>query len=240
MAMQGNLKDMAVADLIQHTCQDRKTARVLIDHDDQTAALFFKDGALVHATLDDLQGEEVVYRILGWEQGQFKMETNAVPPTVTITKSWSGLLLEGARRIDESDYSDITRKEKKPMATKKTSELIADVLSDLLSNSADIEGAAVVGTDGLVYSVNVPSGKVDENMVGAVAAAALGLSKRSTEQLRRGNFNQTLVQGDKGNIVITSLNLQTLFVGLTPANVNLGMAFAETRQVAAKLRDLLA
>ncbi len=125
------------------------------------------------------------------------------------------------------------------MAAKKTSELIAQVLSDLLDSSADIEGAAVVGTDGLVYSVNVPSGKVDENLVGAVAAAALGLSKRSAEQLHRGSFHQTLVQGDKGNIVITSLNPQTLFVGLTPANVNLGMAFAETRQVASKLRDLL-
>ncbi len=126
------------------------------------------------------------------------------------------------------------------MATKKTSELIADVLSDLLASSTDIEGAAVVGNDGLVYSVNVPAGKVDETLVGAVAAAALGLSKRSAEQLRRGNFTQTLVQGEKGNILITPLNPETLFVGLTPANVNLGMAFAESRQVSTKLRELLA
>ncbi len=239
MGMQGNLKDMAVADLIQHTCQDRKTARLLIDRDGKTATLYFKEGVVIHATLDDLQGEEVVYCVLGWEEGRFTMETAAPPPMVSITRAWPGLLLEGARRLDESNNFDVSIKEEKPMATKKTSELIADVLSDLLANSADMEGAAVVGTDGLVYSVNVPAGKVDETLVGAVAAAAHGLSKRSAEQLRRGNFVQTLVQGDKGNIMITSLNPQTIFVGLTPANVNLGMAFAESRQVAAKLRDLL-
>lgn len=49
MAMQGNLHVMTVADLIQHNCQDRKTARIVIEHNGDQGLLFFRDGAVVHA-----------------------------------------------------------------------------------------------------------------------------------------------------------------------------------------------
>ena len=122
---------------------------------------------------------------------------------------------------------------------KKKSELLADALAKLLQESSDIDGAAVVGVDGLVYSANVTQKALDENMVGATSAAILGLSKRSVNQLKRGTFNQTLVQGDDGNIIVVGLNNDTLFVGLTPSNVNLGMAFAEVRTMVASLSEIL-
>ncbi len=121
------------------------------------------------------------------------------------------------------------------MATKKKSEQIADVLTRLLEGSADIEGVAVVGMDGLVYSANIPQKALDVNMVGASSAAILGLSTRSVEQLKRGKFSQTLIQGDGGNIIVTKLNANTVFVGLTPKNINLGMAFAESRAMIEQL-----
>lgn len=40
MALQGNLHDMTVADLIQHSCQDGKTARIMIEHNGRHAGLF--------------------------------------------------------------------------------------------------------------------------------------------------------------------------------------------------------
>lgn len=122
---------------------------------------------------------------------------------------------------------------------KKKSELLADALMELLNESSDIEGAAIVGTDGLVYSANVPHRALDETMVGASSAAVLGLSRRSAEQLKRGGFKQTLIQGEDGNIIVAGLNDETLFVGLTSQQVNLGMAFAEVRGMSDKLRNIL-
>lgn len=122
---------------------------------------------------------------------------------------------------------------------KKKSELLADALAKLLQESSDIDGAAIVGVDGLVYSANVPQKALDENMVGATSAAVLGLSKRSVNQLKRGHFTQTLIQGDDGNIIVVSLNEETLFVGLTSSNVNLGMAFAEVRNMVTQLNEIL-
>ena len=125
------------------------------------------------------------------------------------------------------------------MATKKKSEQIADVLAELIAGSADIEGVAVVGMDGLVYSANIPQKALDVNMVGASSAAILGLSTRSVDQLKRGKFSQTLIQGDAGNVIVTKLNANTLFVGLTPKGINLGMVFAESRAMIEELVDIV-
>ena len=242
MAMQGSLQDMAVADLIQHNCQDRKTAQLIVDQNGQQAFLYFNEGAIQHASLGDLQGEEVVYQILDWHEGNFTLEMGVTPPAVTISRSWSGLLLEGARRLDEEKDQainvNLANQEVKTVAKKK-SEVLADALAELLQESADIDGVAVVGTDGLVYSANVPQRALDENMVGASSAAVLGLSKRSVDQLKRGDFKQTLIQGDDGNIIVAGVNSETLVIGLTPNNINLGMAFAEVRTMKERLQEIL-
>jgi predicted regulator of Ras-like GTPase activity (Roadblock/LC7/MglB family) len=238
--MQGNLRDMTVADLIQHNCQDRRTARLALDHRGQAAELFFRDGHVVHAACGDVQGEEAVYRLLTWEDGHFQLENGVEPPAVSIRRSWSALLLEGASRLDEGQHKPIqhTHQEVKTVAKKK-SELLAEALAELLQESSDIEGAAIIGTDGLVYSAMVPQRSLDETLVGATAAAVLGLSRRSAEQLKRGGFRQTLVQAEEGNLIVAGIDGQTLFVGLTPKNVNLGMAFAEVRSMTDKVRSIL-
>ena len=247
MALQGNLKDMSVADLIQQYGQDGKTAQLIVQHNNHEASLYFHGGTVAHAILGNTQGEEAVYQTLQWETGQFSLETDVQPPTTSITRSWSGLLLEGARRLDEENIADIeltstdstAKKEKQTMATKKKSERLAEALTDVLEESSDIDGVAIVGTDGLVYSANVPNRSMDEDIVGAAAATVLGLSKRSVQQLKRGNYARTLIQGDDGNIIVAGLNDDTLFVGLTPKNVNLGMAFAEVRDATDRIREIL-
>ena len=248
MALKGNLKDTTVSDLIQMGCRGRNEARLLLRSQGQQASIFFDGGQVVHAESGADVGEEVVYELLSWEEGDFELEMDVSTSERTITANWSGLLLEGMRRIDERvarrdsdslEQSIAHHREVQKMATKKRSEQLADALSELLSSSSDIEGGALVGIDGLVLSSNVPIGKLDETLVGAAAAAISGLSRRSVEQMQRGEFFQTLIQGSKGNIIVTFVDERNVFVGLTPANVNLGMAFHEARQVAQELAAIM-
>lgn len=247
MAMQGNLKDMDVATLIQHNCQDKKTARLDVQENGQAATLFFRNGAVVHATFDNLEGEEVVYQVVNWTDGTFILEIGTESPTETIQRSWSGLLLEAAKRLDESsdDWFDEDDEEEETPETdtetsfNQTNQRLTQALADFLEGASEIEGAAIVGADGLIYAANMPHKNLDENTVGAVTAAIYGLSRRSIKQLKRGNFSQTFIQGNDGNIITTGLNEETIFVGLTPQPVNLGMAFAEMREVTAELKGLL-
>ena len=151
MAMQGNLRDMAVADLVQHNCQDRKTAQLIITHDHDQAVLYFTDGKVAHATLGDMKGEEVVYCILGWEEGRFTLENGIEPPAISIQRSWSNLLMEGARRLDEAktesafSTTHTTLTEVNPMALK-----LEEALQSLGNEVNGYIASAVVGMDGFI------------------------------------------------------------------------------------------
>jgi len=118
-------------------------------------------------------------------------------------------------------------------------ERLADALNELLADSSDINGAAIVGHDGLVYSANVPQKNLDEEMVGAVSASIFGLANRSASQLQRGDLIRTLVQGTDGNIIVASINDDVVLVTLTSHDVNLGMAFMEVRSMSQTLGQLL-
>ena len=246
-AVKGTLRSMSLPSIVQVNCTERVQARLRVRRRGKEANLFFADGNIVHAEMDSMEGEEVVYELLGWEDGEFELEPGVPPPRQTITTGWSGLLLEGMRRLDEQEATsedvvlpEIEReKEVIIMAPKKRSERIAEALKELLEGSSDIEGGALVGIDGLVLSANVPVQGLDETLVGAAAAAVFGLSRRSVEQLGRGEFLQTLIQGEDGNIIVTVVDPQNVFVGITPSNINLGMAFFEARQVAQKLAQIL-
>ncbi len=243
MALRGTLESMSVADLIQHTCTERKTARVRLQSNGAEGHLFFRDGAVIHAINNDTEGEEVIYDLLNWIDGEFEMENDISSPVRSIHTTWTALLIEGARRIDErSNESTLitVNEEEANMAPKKKSELLSEAIAELLTESSDIQGAAIVGKDGLIYSANIPQKALDEDMVGASSAAILGLSMRSCDQLKRGSYLQTLVQADDGNIIVSQLDDDTLFVALTPKAINLGMAFAEVRSMGDRVRPLLA
>lgn len=256
MALQGNLHDMTVADLIQHTCQDRKTAQLTINHRGQDAQLFFKDGNVVHATLGDVQGEEVVYDVLGWEEGTFALQADVATPLTSIQRSWSGLLMNGARLLDERSANDAdglhepgeltsdfnSTQENLSMAPagtpKKKSELLADALTSIMSESAELESCAVVGTDGLVLA-SIVTGKLDEGRFGAQAAAFYGICIRASSQLARGIPYQAVIQADNGNIVAYAVNASTLFVATTPKDGVLGMIFREAAEAARQIAQIV-
>jgi predicted regulator of Ras-like GTPase activity (Roadblock/LC7/MglB family) len=103
MALQGSLQDMSVADLIQHNCQEGRTARIDLRRtgDGRTAVLYLEQGQIVHAESQGESGEEIVYQVLAWGDGSFSVEPGQPPPAHSIQRSYAGLLLEGMRRIDE-------------------------------------------------------------------------------------------------------------------------------------------
>jgi hypothetical protein len=105
--MKGRLEDMAVADLIQHNCQDHKTARVQLKNGRERGELFFKNGNVVHASLDDRTGEQAVYQMMNWDQGTFELFAEVDPPEISITRNWTSLLLEAARITDEGEHTDV-------------------------------------------------------------------------------------------------------------------------------------
>lgn len=240
MALQGTLGDLGIPELIQLHCQSGSVARLMVrGPQGEQSDLYFAGGEIVHASCGALEGPEAVYALLTWEEGSFEVEQNAAAPVRTVRIPWSALLMEGLRRLDERRQAQVISARKEQMMSGETRrERLANILSQLVETSGDIRGAAIVGRDGLIIAAHLPA-KMEQTRVGAVAAALLSLSGRSVGQLERGDFQQTLIQGTEGNIIITDAGKNAVFVALTGKDVNLGMVFLEVRESSAAIAEIL-
>jgi hypothetical protein len=101
MAFQGSLAELHLPDIIQLVSVSGKTGVFHLVDGNLKGQIYLHEGRIVHATLDDVSGEEAVYALAIWNQGDFKFEPAAPSEVKTISKSNTNLLMEAARRLDE-------------------------------------------------------------------------------------------------------------------------------------------
>ena len=111
MALNGNLSETSVTDLIQFYSISRQTAAVTItspagpEHD---VVVFMENGDIVDARFGDVKGVDAVRRALHLREGEFHVDLNVTTQKRTIFESCNKLLLEQMVSDDESrnDESD--------------------------------------------------------------------------------------------------------------------------------------
>ena len=101
MAFQGSLAELHLPDVVQLMSVAGKTGVFHLSDGALEGQIYLRDGEIVHAQLEDAQGEDAVYALAIWNKGEFRFETGVSNETRTITKSNTSLLMEAARRLDE-------------------------------------------------------------------------------------------------------------------------------------------
>jgi hypothetical protein len=101
MAFQGSLAELHLPDIIQLVSVSAKTGVFHLADGPHKGQIFLHEGRIVHAQLDDVSGEEAVYALAIWNQGDFLFEPAPPSEIRTISKSNTNLLMEAARRLDE-------------------------------------------------------------------------------------------------------------------------------------------
>jgi predicted regulator of Ras-like GTPase activity (Roadblock/LC7/MglB family) len=239
MAMSGSLKEMTVADIIQHTCQDRRVALLTVtETKGELARMYFKDGAVIHATSGPLVGDEAVYRALSWTDGTFSLEVGVNSPEVTIEKNWSSLVMEGVKRVDEYGQEGLLEKEEIDKIEDEKTKTVQETLSLLLSNSKEYSGAAIVGADGYIKFNRLEETR-DESVVAAVAASLHNLGNRASRLLAMGNLKAGIIQGEEGNLLASPISRTSVFVGTLREKGNIHTALIEANAVCTKLQKVL-
>ena len=100
--MKGSLNQMAVPEIVQVFSHGRKSGKLRIDSDGKTAEVHFINGNIVDAQYGALSGEQAFYAMLNLTDGQFFVDPTFVATRRVINASAEALLLEGMRRLDES------------------------------------------------------------------------------------------------------------------------------------------
>jgi hypothetical protein len=102
MAFQGSLKELPLPDIIQLVSVSGKTGVFSLRRNgEDPGEIYLRGGQIVHAFVGDLQGEEAMYELAIWPEGEFVFTPGKETAQTTIHKSNTNLLMEAARRIDE-------------------------------------------------------------------------------------------------------------------------------------------
>jgi hypothetical protein len=101
MTFQGSLAELHLPDIIQLVSVSGKTGIFHLTDGNLKGQIFLHDGKIVHAQLEDTSGEEAVYALAIWRQGEFRFDPGPAGELRTISKSNTNLLMEAARRLDE-------------------------------------------------------------------------------------------------------------------------------------------
>ncbi len=118
------------------------------------------------------------------------------------------------------------------------SDLLGSILSDLNGGSADIESSAVISTDGLIMSALLPA-SMDEDRVGAMAAAMLSLGDRTAQELARGTLEQVLIKGDNGYVLMTHAGPEAVLSVMASPTARLGLIFLDVKRAAESISKVI-
>ena len=101
MAFQGSLAELHLPDIVQLMSVSGKTGVFHLTDGGLSGEIYLREGQIVHAQIEDTQGEDAVYALAIWNRGEFRFEAGVATDIRTISKGNTSLLMEAARRLDE-------------------------------------------------------------------------------------------------------------------------------------------
>jgi len=104
MALTGTFEDVSFAELLQLLNVGHKSGRLSVWRGTERAEIFLSEGDVARAMSRRDRGPEVVYRIMGWQAGEFRFERSDDPVHRDISQSTEALMLEGMKRFDEWEH----------------------------------------------------------------------------------------------------------------------------------------
>lgn len=96
----GDLEEFNLNDILQLLGMARQTGALQISRGKDKGAIYFKDGAIVHAKTPSNIGESAVYEFFQWNKGHFIFNRETTTDH-TVRSSLQNIIMEAARRIDE-------------------------------------------------------------------------------------------------------------------------------------------
>lgn len=99
--IEGTLVHMSLADILQFLHMNKKEGELRVTNAAMHGVVHVKDGDVYNASLDGVDREKALYRILQWDDGKFEFMPKNVSVKKNIRPSFSNLLMEGMRQIDE-------------------------------------------------------------------------------------------------------------------------------------------
>lgn len=111
----GMVESIQLADIIQLISISERSVTLNISRKKKDANVYFLNGEIVHAEYGELSGLDAINEILTWKRGNFTLDEAFTTPKRTITQSWQAILLDAARKMDETKAKEAGVEEFSPV-----------------------------------------------------------------------------------------------------------------------------
>lgn len=116
-------------------------------------------------------------------------------------------------------------------------EQLGRVLEEL-RKAGDIEASAIVRRDGLMIASDLPA-RIESRTVAAMTAALVGTAETCSGELKRGIFEEIVVDSENGKIVALGAGKLAILVSLMVKEGNLGLVLLAMERAAKKIDSLI-
>jgi response regulator RpfG family c-di-GMP phosphodiesterase len=105
----GTLHNVSSGMFLQLVEMEQKTCTIRLEDkfSNKKGILFFQEGDLLDARVNDLQGENAAYEIFAWDQVNLSIQNGCALKEKKIHNEMQHLILEAARRKDEDVVEDV-------------------------------------------------------------------------------------------------------------------------------------
>lgn len=117
-------------------------------------------------------------------------------------------------------------------------ERLVECLNGLIARSTEIQAAALVSLDGFTMASALPPG-MQEDRVGAMSAAILGLGERAAVELGKGRLTQVFIEGDDGYVLLVNAGVRAVLTVLAAQDAKLGLVLYDMKSAAAEMGEIL-
>ncbi len=115
---------------------------------------------------------------------------------------------------------------------------LADTLNRLIESSPDVQAAALVSLDGFIMASALPVG-MQEDRVGAMSAAILGLGERAAAELGKGHLTQVFIEGEGGYVMLIAAGDRAVLTVLAAHDAKLGLVLYDMSEAAEAIANVL-
>ncbi|OGP54751.1 MAG: hypothetical protein A2Y65_08625 [Deltaproteobacteria bacterium RBG_13_52_11] len=239
MAIKGSLEDISLSSIIRLCCYEKKQSCLRISHRGRKAALFFKDGQIVHIALDSQEGEELIDELLTWEDGDFEIEQDVAPSKQTVAIN---IDVGVAKQADSNGENRV----RQPIITL-SSEVFEKIGSLLCHLLGAVRGRCVLIADRGGRLVHW-QGRIDRDKAISIAALISGSFSATAEiaealhnEGETRQFRQSLQEGEDFSIFSVPVGKRSILSLCfnSDSKVPLGLVRVYTLKAAGQIQEVL-
>lgn len=245
-AAEGKLQGVTLPGFLQLVSLEKKSCVLKVRSGERAGVFFVRQGELQDARTRDLAGEAAAVEMATWDDAEITLGPLPKECRATIRASVNQVLMEAFRIKDEKeergekagasgagDGSAARGALPEALPSPETKEEKMAGLKELLAELARMQGVAavcLVGCDGFLIE-SVLNGKMEAEMVGAIASSGFGASESIGRELGKGRLEMTMLEFESGPVILSPVGSEFFLVLVASKEASLGMMRMKIRKL---------